>query len=90
MPCRGVLTQLLQLAGIEATIRQDPARLRPSDMTILQGDNTKLRQLTGWQPTIALEQTLTDLLAYWRQRVERTRQVRSETFPTAHGAASAR
>ena len=54
-------------SGIE--VRQDPARLRPSDVPILRGDAEKMRKATGWEPRIALEDTLRDLLEYWRQRV---------------------
>ena len=56
-----------KISGIE--IRQDPARLRPSDVPILRGSAEKIEKVTGWAPRIALEQTLTDLLEYWRQRV---------------------
>ena len=50
-------------------IRQDPARLRPSDVPILRGSAEKIEKAVGWRPTIALEKTLTDLLDYWRQRL---------------------
>jgi GDP-4-dehydro-6-deoxy-D-mannose reductase len=33
---------------------------------VLLGDSTKLRQQTGWQPNIPFDQTLDDLLNYWR------------------------
>lgn len=49
-------------------VRQDPARLRPSDVPVLRGDSTKIERATGWRGRIPLEQTLTDLLQYWRQR----------------------
>jgi GDP-4-dehydro-6-deoxy-D-mannose reductase len=51
------------------TVRQDPARLRPSDVPALVGDNSKIRAAVGWQPNIPFEQTLRDLLDYWRDRV---------------------
>jgi GDP-4-dehydro-6-deoxy-D-mannose reductase len=54
-------------SGIE--VRQDPARLRPSDVPILRGNADKMKKVTGWEPRIALEDTLRDLLEYWRQRV---------------------
>jgi GDP-4-dehydro-6-deoxy-D-mannose reductase len=51
--------------GIKAEI--DPARLRPSDVPILLGDSTKFRNQTDWYPLIPLEETLDDLLNYWRE-----------------------
>ena len=50
-------------------IRQDAARLRPSDVPILRGSREKIETNLGWRGTIPLEQTLTDLLEYWRQRI---------------------
>ena len=50
------------------TVETDPARMRPSDVMILEGDPSKIRQATGWEVEIPFEQTLKDLLAYWRQR----------------------
>ena len=53
------------------TVKVDPSRLRPSDVMILEGDPTKIRKAVGWEVEIPFEQTLTDLLTYWRQRVSR-------------------
>jgi GDP-4-dehydro-6-deoxy-D-mannose reductase len=50
-------------------VRVDPARFRPSDVMVLQGDASKIEQATGWRPAIPFERTLEDLLAYWRERV---------------------
>jgi GDP-4-dehydro-6-deoxy-D-mannose reductase len=57
------------MASIKVEVRQDPARMRPSDVELLLGDNTRLREATGWEPTIPFEQTMKDLLDYWRARV---------------------
>ncbi len=51
-------------------VRQDPSRLRPSDVPVLRGSSEKAERATGWRPTIPLEQTLNDLLEYWRQRIK--------------------
>jgi len=50
-------------------IVQDPALLRPNDPPLLVGDHSRLTADTGWQPQIPFEQTVEDLLAYWRARV---------------------
>ena len=49
-------------------IKQDPARMRPSDVPILLGDHSKFTAKTGWNPEIPFEKTMEDLLNYWRQR----------------------
>lgn len=66
---RWVLQTLLQWAGLEPLIMQDPARLRPSDVPILRGDPSKFHKRTNWGAGIPLEQTLKDLLDFWRARV---------------------
>jgi GDP-4-dehydro-6-deoxy-D-mannose reductase len=53
--------------GIE--VRTDRARLRPSDVPILRGSYEKIERAVGWRPRIPLEQTLGDLLEYWRRRL---------------------
>ena len=65
---REVLDLLLGMTKTRIEVKQDPARLRPSDVPILLGDNSKFVKATGWQPTIPFEQTLRDMLEYWRAR----------------------
>ena len=50
-------------------IVQDPERLRPIDADLQVPDTTKFRQHTGWKPVIPFDQTMQDLLDYWRERV---------------------
>src|SRR5262245_48624090 len=64
-----VLDILLGLAHVKVEVRKDPARMRPSDVTLLVGDYSKFHRATGWQPTIPFEVTLKDLLEHWRKRV---------------------
>lgn len=64
-----VLDYLLSLSKVKIKIKEDPERLRPSDVPILIGDNTKFVKQTGWQPEIPFEKTLKDLLDYWREKV---------------------
>jgi GDPmannose 4,6-dehydratase len=47
----------------------DPGRLRPIDADLQVPDTTKFRRHTGWEPRIPFEQTVRDLLEYWRDRV---------------------
>lgn len=51
-------------------VREDPARLRPSDVPMLVGDATKARKAVGWEPSIPFEQTLRDILDSWRSRLK--------------------
>ncbi len=53
-----------QLAGMRLTVESDPALFRPSDEPVILGRNTKLKERTGWQPTVELVDTLRAVLAY--------------------------
>ena len=61
--------RLLGMSSRPMRLEVDPERLRPVELPVLQGDNRKLRDDTGWAPEIPLEQTLADVLAWWRERV---------------------
>jgi GDP-4-dehydro-6-deoxy-D-mannose reductase len=67
-----VLSFLIASSKLERVeIRHDPNRLRPSDVPALRGSADKIREAVGWTPRIPLEQTLVDLLEYWRQQIRR-------------------
>ncbi|MEM9290897.1 MAG: GDP-mannose 4,6-dehydratase [Acidobacteriota bacterium] len=66
-----LLDRLLEMSSAEVSVELDPERLRPSDVEILIGDSSRFREDTGWEPRYSLQQTLEDLLEYWRQRIVR-------------------
>ena len=66
-----ILDHLISLSSLknELKIEVDPERLRPIDADLQVPDTSKFTNHTGWQPQISFEQTMLDLLAYWRDRV---------------------
>jgi GDP-4-dehydro-6-deoxy-D-mannose reductase len=65
-----VLDFLLRESRVKGiAVNTDPARLRPSDVMLLEGDPGKIHRAIGWKVEIPFEQTLRELLDYWRQRV---------------------
>ena len=64
---RRLLDILLSLARVRVRVEVDPARLRPSDNPVILGSHARLTADTGWTPAIPIEQTLADLLEYWRR-----------------------
>jgi GDP-4-dehydro-6-deoxy-D-mannose reductase len=68
---QSMLDLLLSLSSVKVEVRQDPARLRPSDVPILWADDSKFRARTGWEPQIPFERTMRDLLDDWRERIKR-------------------
>lgn len=63
-----ILDMLLERSKTDIKVELDRSRLRPSDVPILQGDCSKFRKDTGWVPEIPFEQTLEDIMDYWRER----------------------
>lgn len=66
---KDVLDLLISMAKVKVEVKPDPARMRPSDVEILIGDNTKFVKQTGWKAEIPFEKTMEDLLNYWRENV---------------------
>ena len=66
-----ILDHLISLSSLknELKIEVDRDRLRPIDADLQVPDTSKFTNHTGWQPQISFEQTMLDLLAYWRDRV---------------------
>lgn len=67
---REILAGLIRISGVRVDIVPDPARIRSSDNPIMIGNPGRLVKATGWSPTIPLEQTLADILAYWETRLK--------------------
>lgn len=66
-----VLDTLLSFSKVKIGVKKDPKLIRPSDVLILQCDNTKFRKLTGWKPRIDFKITLKDTLNFWRNELSR-------------------
>jgi GDP-4-dehydro-6-deoxy-D-mannose reductase len=64
-----MLKMLLAMSKVKIEVKPDPSRMRPSDVPVLLGDNTKFVSKTGWKAEIPFEKTMEDLLNYWRERV---------------------
>ena len=65
-----ILKYLLKISKIKKTkIKIDKNRLRPIDADLQLPDTRKFRKHTGWKPQIKFEQTMLDLLDYWRDKL---------------------
>jgi GDP-4-dehydro-6-deoxy-D-mannose reductase len=66
---RDLLDAIVALARVNVAVQPDPDRFRPNDTPLLLGDLSRIRAATGWEPRMPIEQTLHDLLDYWRRAV---------------------
>jgi dTDP-glucose 4,6-dehydratase len=66
----GDLAQLIiRTVGVSAEIESDAARIRPANSEVerLLADNTRARQLLGWEPRVSLEDGLQRTIAWLRE-----------------------
>jgi len=61
-----ILNGIIQAAHCQPVIKQDPAKMRPSDISAVAGSRQKITDDTGWNPEITLETTLADVVADWQ------------------------
>ena len=67
---RDLLQQLITIAGVDATIEQDPTRLRRAEQRRMVASFEALHRDTGWQPVISVEESLQDLLNDWKEQLQ--------------------
>ena len=65
-----MLETLLAMSKVPIAIEQVPERVRSTDVAVIVADCTKIRKQTGWRPRIPFEQSLQDVLDYWRERTQ--------------------
>jgi GDPmannose 4,6-dehydratase len=66
-----MLSKLRGLSLLSFRTEVEQSRLRPIDADLQLPDCTKFKTHTGWEPEIPFEQTMADLLDYWRGRTRR-------------------
>jgi len=65
-----MLSHLLSLSKNKKEIKVEvaPDRIRPIDADLQVPNTTKFTHHTGWKPEISFEDTMKDLLNYWREK----------------------
>jgi GDPmannose 4,6-dehydratase len=67
-----MLDTLLSISSIKnINVVTEAERIRPIDADLQVPDTAKFKAHTGWEPQISFEQTMHDLLDYWRERIGR-------------------
>ncbi len=67
---RVIIDTLCRLSNVDVEIKQEKSRLRISENRRIFGNSKKLKEVTGWQPEILLEQSLKDILEDWEQKLK--------------------
>jgi GDP-4-dehydro-6-deoxy-D-mannose reductase len=61
-----VITQMADILALRVNTTTNANLIRPNDNKVIIGSSTKLQNDTGWQKTIALNNSLKDIIAYWQ------------------------
>jgi len=61
-----LLDTLLGFSQVAIQVVQDPNRMRPSEVPVIVCDATRIQARTGWRTGIPFEQSLLDILDFWR------------------------
>lgn len=80
---KDVLDTFLNMSKLIIQVKEDPARMRPSDVPNMVCDNSKFVEETNWEPQISFKESLYDLLQYWRDKVYGEMSPSSEQEPIA-------
>lgn len=64
-----ILETALSMAKCEIAVKQDPTRMRASDIPLIEPDTSEICGDTGWKAEISMEKTIGDTLDYWRENV---------------------
>ena len=74
-----ILDALIAAATVPITTKPDPDLVRPVDLPVLRGSFEALHHDTGWEPSIPLDETLTDVLDDARTRATADPTINKET-----------
>lgn len=64
-----ILQRILAHAKVPIRIQVEETKLRPVDVPIIEANTSKLFACTGWKPEISIDQTLEEVLNYWRTQI---------------------
>ena len=64
-----ILDTALSFSEKSITVKQDPARMRASDIPLIEPDVSRIFEDTGWRAEISMEKTIRDTLDWWRIRL---------------------
>ena len=64
-----ILDTALGFSKLPIKVRKDPARMRASDIPLIEPDVSRIADDTDWKAEISMEQTIEDTLNYWRENL---------------------
>ncbi|MCD6062316.1 MAG: GDP-D-mannose dehydratase [Flavipsychrobacter sp.] len=66
---KDIVEKIEAVTGRKLDPKVDPSLIRPKDEPVIYGNSAKLKAATGWKQTVSLDQTIADMIAYWRRKL---------------------
>lgn len=66
---KDIIAMFAAIIGKPINYEQEAKNLRPNENKKLIGSNKKIRDEIGWKPALPIEESLKDLLAYWKENI---------------------
>ena len=63
-----IIEKMATIEGVKYNLEIDPKLIRPNDNPIIIGSYKKINNLCGWKPLINIDQSLSDILDYWKKK----------------------
>lgn len=64
-----IITSTAEVLDIKVSTVTSSDLIRPNDNSLILGDNTKLKNHTGWQPSFSLRDSINDIIGYWQEQL---------------------
>lgn len=65
-----IIKLLSEISHINITTKIDSNLIRPNDMPKIIGDNSKIKNQTGWIPKYDIKETLSDIFDFWVNKIK--------------------
>lgn len=65
---KDIISKMSGLLGIEVRTEINPQLIRPNENRTVIGSYKKIKDELGWEPFIGIDQSLADIIEYWRSK----------------------
>jgi GDP-4-dehydro-6-deoxy-D-mannose reductase len=73
---KAILNKYIELSSCKTIeVKEDANRMRPSDFPLYIGDPTEIKLKTNWSNSISLDESLINILDYWRLKVDSSEEL---------------
>ncbi|UEG50563.1 GDP-mannose 4,6-dehydratase [Ferruginibacter lapsinanis] len=64
-----ILEKMMKIEKVDFGYQVNPRLVRPSDNPIIIGNNKKIQDVCNWKPLINIDESLMDIINYWKEKI---------------------